>query len=235
MLDETNVEEWAEAQATHPWILRLSPNEELSPELAREIQYILANEPEEAAFEVMHAARLHGQWLQHGEYRVKCSLRLYRKGVVRYNVRDGNLVMARANERCRVGTISYAVTRELSLPVDDGERTTLSAAAMPSCVKVAAANNWPETKAQPGHAVLRFLKSVVLRGAWFDGWAGIRASWLLANNDRFRHSADSCSAESSANTLPAGAAAPGNIGDVGIASTHSDRSQTAVCQRRRAA
>lgn len=120
---DTEVDEWAESQAKHPWILRLSPNEELSPELAREIQYVLASEPVEAAFEVLHTARLHGQWLQHGEYRGKRSLRLYRKQAVRYNMRNGRVEVIPANVQCRVGRIPFAVTYDLIPIADHGERT----------------------------------------------------------------------------------------------------------------
>jgi hypothetical protein len=123
----------------HSWILRIEPNEQLSAELAREVQYVLAAEPSDDAFEVLHSVCFRGQWLQHGGFANKPSIRLYREDA-------GNFT--------RVGRIPYSISKELCSSVYE-HITMLSSAAAAD----ASLNSTKVPSATPGSALQKYLPS----------------------------------------------------------------------------
>ena len=50
--DRAEIENWATEEARHPWILRLLPQERISPDLAIEIQLLLASHPSNDGFSI---------------------------------------------------------------------------------------------------------------------------------------------------------------------------------------
>ncbi|MFP5207940.1 MAG: glycosyltransferase family 2 protein [Acidobacteriota bacterium] len=75
------------AHATGDWILSLDADEEVSPELAREIQALLAAEPPCAAYRVPRLNHFLGKPLRHGGYWPDPKLRLFRRGAARFEDR----------------------------------------------------------------------------------------------------------------------------------------------------
>ena len=68
------------AHAAGDWILSLDADEELSPELAREIATLLEGEPECSAYRIPRLNHFLGRPLRHGGYWPDPKLRLFRKG-----------------------------------------------------------------------------------------------------------------------------------------------------------
>lgn len=75
------------AHATGDWILSLDADEEVSPELAREIQSLLAGEPEFSAYRIPRLNHFLGRPMRHGGYWPDPKLRLCRRGAARFQDR----------------------------------------------------------------------------------------------------------------------------------------------------
>ena len=72
------------AHATGDWVLSLDADEEVSPELAREIQGLLAGEPRFSAYRIPRLNHFLGKPLRHGGYWPDPKLRLFRRGSTRF-------------------------------------------------------------------------------------------------------------------------------------------------------
>lgn len=75
------------AHATGEWVLSLDADEEVSPELAREIQGLLAGEPQFTAYRIPRLNHFLGKALRHGGYWPDPKLRLFRRGSARFEER----------------------------------------------------------------------------------------------------------------------------------------------------
>ena len=69
------------------WILSLDADEEVSPELAREIQALLAGEPGFSAYRIPRLNHFLGRALRHGGYWPDPKMRLFRRGAARFEER----------------------------------------------------------------------------------------------------------------------------------------------------
>jgi len=72
------------AHATGDWILSLDADEEVSPELAQEIQALLAGEPSFSAYRIPRLNHFLGRPLRHGGYWPDPKLRLFRRGAAQF-------------------------------------------------------------------------------------------------------------------------------------------------------
>jgi glycosyltransferase involved in cell wall biosynthesis len=73
--------------STGEWILSLDADEEVSPELAQEIQALLAGEPAFSAWRVPRLNHFLGYPLRHGGYWPDPKLRLFRRGAAQFTGR----------------------------------------------------------------------------------------------------------------------------------------------------
>ena len=72
------------AHTTGDWILSLDADEEVSPELALEIQSLLGGEPAFGAYRIPRLNHFLGEPLRHGGYWPDPKLRLFRRGTARF-------------------------------------------------------------------------------------------------------------------------------------------------------
>jgi glycosyltransferase involved in cell wall biosynthesis len=72
------------AHASGDWILSLDADEEVSPELAQEIQVLLAGEPAFSAYRIPRLNHFLGRPLRHGGYWPDPKLRLFRRGAAHF-------------------------------------------------------------------------------------------------------------------------------------------------------
>jgi glycosyltransferase involved in cell wall biosynthesis len=72
------------ARCTGDWILSLDADEEVSPELAQEIQALLAGEPAFVAYRIPRLNHFLGRPLRHGGYWPDPKLRLFRRGEAQF-------------------------------------------------------------------------------------------------------------------------------------------------------
>ncbi len=70
-------------KATHPWILNLDADEVVSPELAEEIQTLLADTPAYSGYTLPRLNNIFGRWMRHGGLYPDHKLRLFRQGFAR--------------------------------------------------------------------------------------------------------------------------------------------------------
>jgi glycosyltransferase involved in cell wall biosynthesis len=75
------------AHTTGDWVLSLDADEEVSTELAREIEALLAGEPAFGAYRIPRLNHFLGRPLKHGGYWPDPKLRLFRRGAARFEDR----------------------------------------------------------------------------------------------------------------------------------------------------
>ena len=75
------------AKAGGDWVLSLDADEEVSPELAREIQALMSGEPTFIAYRVPRLNHFLGRPLRHGGYWPDPKLRLFKRGAARFEER----------------------------------------------------------------------------------------------------------------------------------------------------
>ena len=76
------------ARCTGTWILSLDADEELSPELADELQALLASNPPVDAFRLRRRNLFLGRWIRHGGFYPDAKLRLFRRGAAAITFAD---------------------------------------------------------------------------------------------------------------------------------------------------
>ncbi|MGB8013431.1 MAG: glycosyltransferase family 2 protein [Terriglobales bacterium] len=70
-------------KCTSPWVFSLDADEVLTPELIREIQSLLAGEPQYKAYTVPRLNQIFGRWMRHGGLYPDRKLRLFQQGTAR--------------------------------------------------------------------------------------------------------------------------------------------------------
>jgi len=71
-------------QCTGTWVLSLDADEELTPELQKEIQTLLASNPAQDAFYLKRRNYFLGRWIKHGGFYPDAKLRLFRQGAAKF-------------------------------------------------------------------------------------------------------------------------------------------------------
>lgn len=92
------------AHAGGDWVLSLDADEEVSPELAREIQALLASDPPFSAYRIPRLNHFMGRPLRHGGYWPDPKLRLFQRGQARFAERAVHETMQSAGP---VGDLKY--------------------------------------------------------------------------------------------------------------------------------
>jgi glycosyltransferase involved in cell wall biosynthesis len=87
---------------TGEWILSLDADEEIGPELGREMAALLAGKPEFDAYEIPRLNHFLGRPLRHGGYWPDPKLRLFRRGAARFEERPVHETLKAA---CAVGRL----------------------------------------------------------------------------------------------------------------------------------
>jgi glycosyltransferase involved in cell wall biosynthesis len=90
------------AHTTGDWVLSLDADEEVSPALAREIEALLAGDPPLSAYRIPRLNHFLGRPLRHGGYWPDPKLRLFRRGVARFEDRPVHETM---QADCPVGEL----------------------------------------------------------------------------------------------------------------------------------
>jgi glycosyltransferase involved in cell wall biosynthesis len=89
------------AHATGDWVLSLDADEEVSAELAREIEELLKGEPALSAYRIPRLNHFLGRALRHGGYWPDPKLRLFRRGAARFAQRPVHETMELIEENAR--------------------------------------------------------------------------------------------------------------------------------------
>jgi glycosyltransferase involved in cell wall biosynthesis len=90
------------AHATGDWVLSLDADEEVSPQLAREIEALLAGGPAFGAYRIPRLNHFLGRPLRHGGYWPDPKLRLFRRGMAQFEDRPVHETMQAS---CAIGEL----------------------------------------------------------------------------------------------------------------------------------
>jgi (heptosyl)LPS beta-1,4-glucosyltransferase len=177
--DGATFEAWAESHARHRWILRLLPDEQLNPDLGRQVQDLLATEPKTDGVLISSSVHVRGQRLRHSDVQHKPSIRLYRKAAARYENRQGRVEVSIPSEK--VGKLRPRLVHELC-PNTEQFLTELIRRAERAAGEAFAKGKRPKIRNVLWRAPWKFVKLYLWKGGWLDGWAGLHASYLSAHS-----------------------------------------------------
>lgn len=179
-----NQKNLAQDLASQPWILQLDADEEVSPELRRELERFFRGDHER-----FHGASFPrkvwflGRWITHGDWYPDRVLRLYRRDRGRW---------AGAEEHCHVHL--DGAERRLSADLLHYSNPTLAAylhkfpyfADLYLKRQIAAGATWSAT-AVIVRSFWRFFRAYVLRRGFLDGYPGFFIACSTAYSTLFRH------------------------------------------------
>ena len=162
------------AHATGDWIISLDADEEVSPELAMEIQTLLAGEPAFSAWRIPRLNHFLGLPLRHGGYWPDPKLRLFRRGAAQFADRPVHEIMHAAGPVGRLkGPLIHHCYPTLSDYIEHMNRYS-SIAAEALVASGRAGNSWPWLA---WNALLNpaatFLYNYAFRLGFLDGRAGV--------------------------------------------------------------
>ncbi len=174
--DETEFENLAAGLARHPWVLRLLPQERVSPDLAIEIQTLLTAEPGEDGFSITRRYIFWGKLLRYGLFRHDSFVRLFRKGQGKHrqNNRRTEVVISSGRE----GRVRAKILYQACWSVRDYLESMQSASSWSD--KSHGLRQRSKGRMLLWRAHWKFIQSYILRFGWLDGWAGLHASCLAA-------------------------------------------------------
>ena len=162
------------SHATGDWVLSLDADEEVSLELTREIQALLAGEPEFSAYRISRLNHFLAAPLRHGGYWPDPKLRLFRRGAARFLDRPVHETMQSDGP---AGRLRAPLIHHCYATLDDyiehmNRYSTIAAQALVASGR--AGNSWPWLV---WNALLNpaatFLYNYVFRLGFLDGRAGL--------------------------------------------------------------
>jgi len=162
------------AKATGDWILSLDADEEVTPELAQEMQALLAGDPPFSAYRIPRLNHFLGRPLRHGGYWPDRKLRLFRSGVARFEDRPVHETMTAS---CSAGRLKGHLIHHCYPTLDDylehmNRYSTLAAQALVASGRVRRSWLWLVWNGFLNPAAT-FFYNYVLRLGFLDGREGL--------------------------------------------------------------
>lgn len=168
--------------ATGDWVLSLDADERVTPELAREIQTVLAS-PEHDAYEIARLSDFCGRFIRHGGWWPGYVLRLFRRGTARFT---DTAIHERVAHRGPVGRLKRHLVHfpypDLSTVLRKIDHYS-SAAAAEMRGRGQRASIWSAL----GHGSWRFVRVYLLQRGFLDGRHGLVLALTAAAGSFFRY------------------------------------------------
>jgi glycosyltransferase involved in cell wall biosynthesis len=165
-------------QATHPWVLSIDADEELSPELAAAITRLRQDSAADApgapnGYTVSRLVFYRGRWIRHGDWYPDRLVRLFRRAEARFTG-------GRVHEKLEIAGHHPLLPGELhhftySDAADRARRSATYAALWAESAREAGRHTWPGIGAS--HAALRFVRGLLLKRGVLDGAVGFDVAW----------------------------------------------------------
>jgi glycosyltransferase involved in cell wall biosynthesis len=165
-------------QVTHPWVLSVDADEELSPVLRNAITQLRADPAADCAgapngYQVSRLVFYRGKWIRHGDWYPDRLVRLFRRA-------DACFSGGRVHEKLEIAGDHPVLPGDLfhytySDPADRTARCQKYAALWAESAFEAKRRTWPGIG--PVHAVVRFVKGYILKLGFLDGAAGFDVAW----------------------------------------------------------
>jgi glycosyltransferase involved in cell wall biosynthesis len=161
-------------KAAGEWILSLDADEEVSPELAKEIAGLLSGEPPFAAYRIPRLNHFLGRPLRHGGYWPDPKLRLFRRGAASFEERPVHETMQSDGP---VGELKGHLIHRCYPSLEDyvehmNRYSTIGAEALVASGKAGSGWEWLAWNAVL-NPVATFVYNYVLRLGFLDGRAGL--------------------------------------------------------------
>lgn len=163
--------DFAISQARGEWILVVDADEEVSAELAEEVQRAISNPSRYVAYKVLRVDRVLGRWLKHGGFYPHYELRLFKRGFVYHHPRP---VHRKAFAKGPVGKISAPLWHYTAEDFAEWWLRSLKRARIEAEWDFLQGRRFSGSKAIVG-ALWKFLQRFILKGGFLDGWAGFFA------------------------------------------------------------
>jgi glycosyltransferase involved in cell wall biosynthesis len=165
---------YANAQASHPWILSLDADERVSPELRQELLDLKKTEPDVDAFSIPRKVYYLGRWIRHSGWYPDRKLRLFRKGKARW---EGDYVHERLAVTGRIGKLHGCIHHFTYRNIHD------HLARINTFSDLGAQKLYAQKKKARWHHLLllpffRFVRAYVWKRGFLDGFAGLVISVL---------------------------------------------------------
>jgi glycosyltransferase involved in cell wall biosynthesis len=165
---------YANAQASHPWILSLDADERVSPELHQELVDLKKTEPDVDAFSIPRKVYYLGRWIRHSGWYPDRKLRLFRKGKARW---EGDYVHEKLAVTGRIGRLNGCIHHFTYRNIHE------HLARINSFSDLGAQKLYAQKKKSRWFHLLllpffRFVRAYVWRLGFLDGFAGLVISVL---------------------------------------------------------
>jgi glycosyltransferase involved in cell wall biosynthesis len=155
--------------ASHPWILFIDADEEVSPELREEmIRELEANDGTVAGYEFPRMVNYIGRWIRHGEWYPDIKLRLFAKDRGRSGGQEPHdQVFVNGPVKLLKGHLWHYTYDDLHDHLETMNR--FSSITAQEKMRAESHFRWTDFLFRPP---LRFLKAFLLRRGFMDGWRG---------------------------------------------------------------
>ena len=168
--------------ATGDWVLSLDADERVPPELAEEIQRVLAD-PAADGYRVARLSNFCGRWMRHSGWWPDHVLRLFRRESGRFS---DDVVHEHVELDGRVATLRGHLLHypyaSLELFIDKINRYSTDAA-----LKAHARGHRTTVVGPFGHGFWTFVRHYVLRRGFLDGWQGLILAGMAATGSFYRY------------------------------------------------
>ena len=165
---------YAASIATHDWILSLDADERVTPELAREIQTVLAGAPSSVAYRIPRVTWHLGRWIRSTDWYPDYQTRLYDRRAAQWTGRYVHeAVSARGAVSRLEGELQHFAYRDIADHLETIDRYTTYASRQ--MFEDGRRTGWLQLAAHPP---LAFLRNYVAHGGVRDGVPGLIVSTL---------------------------------------------------------
>ena len=165
---------YAASAASHDWILSLDADERVTPDLAREVQSLMAAEPPHAGYRVPRVTWHLGRWIRTTDWYPDTQLRLYDRRAAEWT---GKYVHESVSVRGSIGRLrgelQHFAYRDVVDHLETIDRYTTDAAR-----QMHEAGRRGSLWQIAGHPPLAFLRNYLVRGGIRDGLPGFIVSTL---------------------------------------------------------
>lgn len=156
------------AKATHPWVLSIDADEELTPELCEEIQSLLKNSPPLDSYAIRRQSLFCGRWIRHGDWRSDWVIRLWRKECGQF---ENRLVHEKLEIEGSRGRLTH-IMRHYTYPHLDMALVKMNRYSTIWAQEAFKAGKRGSVFLGFLRAMWTFVRGYVLRGGFLDGWQG---------------------------------------------------------------